>query len=52
MTGVRLDIIAKDENRTHYNVEMQVAKKSFSGEKGQILSQPDGHRAAAYRGGL
>ena len=27
--GIRLDIIAKDENRTHYNVEMQVAKKSF-----------------------
>ena len=26
--GIRLDIIARDENRTHYNVEMQVARKS------------------------
>lgn len=25
--GIRLDIIARDEKRTHYNVEMQVAKK-------------------------
>lgn len=27
--GVRLDIYAKDENFTHYNVEMQVGKDSF-----------------------
>ena len=25
--GVRLDVYAKDENNTHYDVEMQVAKK-------------------------
>ena len=31
--GIRLDIIARDENRTHYNVEMQVAKKIPSGKK-------------------
>lgn len=26
--GVRLDIIAKDENQTHYNVEMQVVRRA------------------------
>ena len=25
--GIRLDIYAKDENNTHYNVEMQVARE-------------------------
>ena len=48
--GIRLDIIAKDENRTQ--CRNAGGKKVFFGEKGQILSQPDGHGAAAYRGGL
>ena len=31
--GVRLDVIAKDENRTHYNVEMQVQPKKALGKR-------------------
>ena len=31
--GVRLDIYAEDENHTHYNVEMQVKKKSALGKR-------------------
>ena len=31
--GVRLDIYAEDENRTHYNVEMQVKKKTALGKR-------------------
>ena len=31
--GIRLDVIAKDEKRTHYNVEMQVAKKKALGKR-------------------
>ncbi len=31
--GVRLDIYAKDENHTHYNVEMQVKKKTALGKR-------------------
>lgn len=41
--GIRLDIIARDENRTHYNVEMQGGKKIPYRQKGQILSQPNGY---------
>ena len=40
--GIRLDIIARDENRTHYNVEMQVAKKSHIGKRARYYhSQMD-----------
>lgn len=40
--GIRLDIIARDENRTHYNVEMQVAKKSHLGKRARYYhSQMD-----------
>ena len=31
--GVRLDIYAEDENRTHYNVEMQMRKKRALGKR-------------------
>ena len=31
--GVRLDIYAEDEHRTHYNVEMQVQKKNALGRR-------------------
>ena len=31
--GVRLDIYAEDENRTHYNVKMQVKKKTALGKR-------------------
>lgn len=31
--GIRLDIIAKDEKRTHYNVEMQVVKQPMIGKR-------------------
>lgn len=31
--GVRLDIYAEDEHRTHYNVEMQVRKKKALGKR-------------------
>ncbi len=31
--GVRLDIIAADEKNTHYNVEMQVSRKSKPGKR-------------------
>lgn len=31
--GVRLDIYAKDENHTHYNVEMQVKKRENLGKR-------------------
>lgn len=31
--GVRLDIYAKDSRNTHYNVEMQVAKKDALGKR-------------------
>lgn len=40
--GIRLDIIARDEKRTHYNVEMQVAKKSHLGKRARYYhSQMD-----------
>lgn len=31
--GVRLDVYAKDENNTRYNIEMQVAKKPALGRR-------------------
>ncbi len=31
--GVRLDVFAKDENHTHYNVEMQATKKAALGKR-------------------
>ncbi|MFR5601691.1 MAG: Rpn family recombination-promoting nuclease/putative transposase [Lachnospiraceae bacterium] len=31
--GVRLDVYAKDENNTHYDIEMQVAKKPALGKR-------------------
>lgn len=31
--GVRLDVYAKDENNTHYNVEMQVVRKPALGQR-------------------
>lgn len=31
--GVRLDVFARDEHNTHYNVEMQVAKKDELGKR-------------------
>ena len=40
--GVRLDIYAKDENNTHYNVEMQVAQKAALGRRARFYrSQMD-----------
>lgn len=40
--GVRLDIYAEDENRTHYNVEMQVQKKACLGKRSRYYhSQMD-----------
>ena len=40
--GIRLDIIARDENRTHYNVEMQVSPKSHLGKRARYYhSQMD-----------
>ncbi len=31
--GVRLDVVAADENSTHYNVEMQVSRKAKPGKR-------------------
>ena len=31
--GIRLDVYANDEERTHYNVEMQVSKKPALGRR-------------------
>ena len=31
--GVRLDVVAKDENQTHYNIEMQIAVKPALGKR-------------------
>lgn len=31
--GVRLDIFAKDENHTHYNIEMQAIKQTAIGKR-------------------
>ena len=31
--GVRLDVVAKDENHTHYNIEMQVVAKPALGKR-------------------
>ena len=31
--GVRLDVVAKDENHTHYNIEMQIASKPALGKR-------------------
>ena len=31
--GIRLDVYARDENRTHYNVEMQVTRKPALGKR-------------------
>ena len=40
--GVRLDVYAKDENQTRYNVEMQVEKKPALGKRSRYyLSQMD-----------
>lgn len=40
--GVRLDVYAKDENHTRYNVEMQVQKKSALGKRSRYYqSQMD-----------
>ena len=40
--GVRLDVYAKDENQTRYNVEMQVQKKSALGKRSRYYqSQMD-----------
>ena len=40
--GVRLDVYAKDEHRTHYNVEMQVRKKAALGKRSRYYqSQMD-----------
>lgn len=33
ITGIRLDIIAKDEAHTHYNIEMQMVKKPYWGKR-------------------
>ena len=33
ITGIRLDIIAKDEAHTHYNIEMQMVKKPYLGKR-------------------
>ena len=40
--GVRLDVYAKDEKQTRYNVEMQVERKP-------LLSESDGHGDVADR---
>ncbi|MBS4981375.1 MAG: Rpn family recombination-promoting nuclease/putative transposase [Lachnospiraceae bacterium] len=40
--GVRLDVYAKDEYRTHYNVEMQIEKKAAIGKRSRYYqSQMD-----------
>lgn len=36
--GVRLDVCAKDEDNTHYDVEMQVTMKPFLTKENPILS--------------
>ena len=43
--GIRLDIIARDEKRTHYNVEMQVAKRPHLGKRARYLSVISTHLA-------
>lgn len=39
--GVRLDVYAKDENNTHYNVEMQVSEKPILHRSRYYHSQID-----------
>ncbi len=34
--GVRLDVYARDEEHTHYNIEMQAEKKAEPGNGGKI----------------
>ena len=46
--GVRLDVYAKDEKQTRYNVEMQVERKPALGKK-PLLSESDGHGDVADR---
>lgn len=36
--GIRMDVIAKDENRTHYNLEMQVLPKDFLPKRARYYS--------------
>ena len=45
--GVRLDVYAKDENHTRYNVEMQVQKKVGTWKEESLLPKPDGYGDAA-----
>ncbi|MFQ7551452.1 MAG: hypothetical protein ACLRMZ_15435 [Blautia marasmi] len=39
--GIRLDIIARDENRTHYNVEMQLPEIPYGKRARYYHSQMD-----------
>lgn len=41
--GVRLDVYAKDEAQTCYNIEMQVTKKKSAGKTKPLLPKSDGH---------
>lgn len=41
--GIRLDVYAKDENNTCYNVEMQMTKKTCTRQTQQILSKSNGY---------
>ena len=47
--GIRLDVYAKGRENTHYNIEMQVVKKTCTWQEKPLLSQPDRYGAFALR---
>ena len=47
--GVRLDVYAKDECQSHYNVEMQVKRKASTWEAKPLLSESDGYGTITIR---
>ena len=47
--SIRMDVFAKDENRTHYDIEMQLVKKRQSGKTQPLLPQSDGCGNAGKR---
>lgn len=49
--GVRLDIYAKDENRTHYNVEMQARRQALGSGLPKSVRQDGRSSALPLRAG-
>ena len=45
--SIRMDVFAKDENRTHYDIEMQLVKKD-SLEKGKVMESWQTHMSFSF----